>query len=64
MAKPEELWKVTLTLWTNKDPSEMSAEELAYEENNGGPVLLTGFTDEHVVDPSKFPDTEFFNTKD
>lgn len=64
MTKPKELWKVTLVLWTNKNPEALSAEELAYEANNGGPVVLTGFTDEHVVDPSKFPDTEFFDTKD
>jgi hypothetical protein len=61
MAKPKELWKVTLTIWTSKNPDALSAEELAYEANNGGPALITGHMEEHITDPSKFPDTEFFN---
>lgn len=61
MPKPKELWKTTITIWTSKDPSELSAEELAYEATQGGPALCTGFMEEHVVDPAKFPDTEFFD---
>ncbi len=63
MLKPTELWKVSITLWTSKDPSERSAEELAYEANNGGPCVITGFSEEHVTDPSEFPDIDFFDTK-
>lgn len=60
MSKSKQLWKTTIVIWSDEDPSNLELEELACEADRGGSICTEKST-VVVDDPKDFPDTEFFN---
>ena len=58
MAK--QLWKTTIIIWTDYDPSEFEIDDLAREAMSGDGYCSEQNT-ELVTDEAQFPQTEFFD---
>lgn len=53
------LWRTTIEIWTDYDPSHMEISDLAQEATTGD-AYCTHQIVERIADPDKFPETEFF----
>lgn len=59
---PKKLWKTTIIVWSEDDPSEFELEDLAREAVSGGAYCSKQIAEE-IDDPAGDPDwdgTEFF----
>ena len=62
MSKPKKLYKTTVVIWSEYDPSfKVEIDELARDAIQGESYCSTQNTEE-ITDPSQFPETEFFDT--
>lgn len=61
MKLPDKLYKTTIVIWTDYDPSQynVSIEDLAREATSGDAFCSAQDT-AMVADKNEFPDTEFF----
>jgi hypothetical protein len=57
----KKLWKTTIEIWTDEDPSNYSIVRLA-EEATDGCAFCDRQNTEVITDQNLFPETEFFNT--
>jgi hypothetical protein len=60
---PSKLYKTTIVIWTEYDPSDMDIEYLARDATSGD-SFCDQQTHEVITDKNKFPDTEFFGVDD
>lgn len=58
--KPKELYKTTIVIWTDYNPSTVELDDLGYEATNGA-ALCTTRVCEKVTDQSEFPSGDFFD---
>jgi hypothetical protein len=63
MAATRQLWKTTLVIWSDTDPSQWSNAHLGRESEEGEAWCETRTT-ALVTDPEEFPATDFFNSDD
>lgn len=55
----KKLWKTTITIWTDYDPTDVELEDLAREATCGD-AYCSGQSAEAVIDAAQFPQTDFF----
>lgn len=60
MTNPTKLWKTTLMIWSDYNPSDLKISDLAREAECGD-SFCNSREDELITDPTQFPETEFFD---
>lgn len=61
MAQPKQLWRTTIVIWTDYDPSDLEIDDLAREAVSGD-AYCNHQTTETITNQSLFPGTEFFDS--
>ena len=63
MSKPDALYKTTIVIWTDYDPSGVELEDLARDATSGEALCGSQETTK-ITDPAEYPDTDFFGDLD
>ena len=64
MALPKKLYKTTIVIWSEYDPTnKLELEDMAREATNGD-MFCSDISAEVVDDQVEFPDTEFFGVEE
>lgn len=63
MSKPKTLYRTSIVIWTDYDPSQVELEYLAREATSGD-AFCSQQQSEQVTDPQQLPDTDFFGIDD